>query len=219
LQQSASSPIIGPTLVTAQQPQEWPPILALTGFVLIVVLNARKILGATLIGILAVTLAGLALGIVHYGGVVSMPPSLAPTFLQLDFSRVFEHTAVFVIVTLLFVDLFDTAGTLIGVSYRAGFLDDEGKLPRMGRALVADSAATTVGALLGTSNTTSYIESTAGRRSRRPHRLDRGVRGDVFLARAVLCAARRHDPKIRLRRRAALCRLRDDAGARRPRLG
>jgi AGZA family xanthine/uracil permease-like MFS transporter len=150
------------TLVTLGNLKEWPPILALTGFVLIVVLNARKILGATLIGILAVTLAGLALGIVNYGGVVSMPPSLAPTFLQLDFSRVFEHTAVFVIVTLLFVDLFDTAGTLIGVSYRAGFLDDEGKLPRMGRALVADSAATTVGALLGTSNTTSYIESTAG---------------------------------------------------------
>jgi AGZA family xanthine/uracil permease-like MFS transporter len=150
------------TLVTLGSLKEWPPILALTGFVLIVVLNARKVLGATLIGILAVTLAGLALGIVNYGGVVSMPPSLAPTFLQLDFSRVFEHTAVFVIVTLLFVDLFDTAGTLIGVSYRAGFLDDEGKLPRMGRALVADSAATTVGALLGTSNTTSYIESTAG---------------------------------------------------------
>ena len=104
------------TLVTLGSLKEWPPILALTGFVLIVVLNARKILGATLIGILAVTLAGLALGIVNYGGVVSMPPSLAPTFLQLDFSRVFEHTAVFVIVTLLFVDLFDTAGTLIGVS-------------------------------------------------------------------------------------------------------
>ena len=132
------------------------------GFVLIVVLNSRKVLGGTLIGILAVTLIGLPLGLVNYGGIVSMPPSLAPTFLQLDFSRVFESTALFVIFTLLFVDLFDTAGTLIGVSYRAGFLDDEGKLPRMGRALVADSSATVVGALLGTSNTTSYIESAAG---------------------------------------------------------
>jgi AGZA family xanthine/uracil permease-like MFS transporter len=150
------------TLVTLGNLKEWPAILALAGFVLIVVLNARKILGGTLIGILAVTLAGLALGLVQYGGIVSMPPSLAPTFLQLDFSRVFESTALFVIITLLFVDLFDTAGTLIGVSYRAGFLDDQGKLPRMGRALVADSAATSVGALLGTSNTTSYIESTAG---------------------------------------------------------
>ena len=150
------------TLVTAGNLKDWPAILALAGFVLIVVLNSRKILGGTLIGILAVTLVGLALGLVNYGGIVSMPPSLAPTFLQLDFSRVFESTALFVIVTLLFVDLFDTAGTLIGVSYRAGFLDDEGKLPRMGRALVADSTATSVGALLGTSNTTSYIESAAG---------------------------------------------------------
>jgi AGZA family xanthine/uracil permease-like MFS transporter len=130
--------------------------------VLIVVLNSRKIVGGTLIGILAVTIVGLLLGIVKYGGIVSLPPSLAPTFLQLDFSRVFEGTALFVIITLLFVDLFDTAGTLIGVSYRAGFLDDQGKLPRMGRALVADSTATSVGALLGTSNTTSYIESAAG---------------------------------------------------------
>jgi AGZA family xanthine/uracil permease-like MFS transporter len=150
------------TLVTLGNLKAWPAILALAGFVLIVVLNSRKILGGTLIGILAVTLAGLALGLVNYGGIVSMPPSLAPTFLQLDFSRVLESSALFVIVTLLFVDLFDTAGTLIGVSYRAGFLDDEGKLPRMGRALVADSAATSVGALLGTSNTTSYIESAAG---------------------------------------------------------
>jgi adenine/guanine/hypoxanthine permease len=150
------------TLVTLGNLKEWPPVLALAGFVLIVVLNSRKILGGTLIGILAVTLAGLGLGIVTYGGIVSMPPSLAPTFLQLDFSRVLESTALFVIITLLFVDLFDTAGTLIGVSYRAGFLDDAGKLPRMGRALIADSAATSVGALLGTSNTTSYIESAAG---------------------------------------------------------
>jgi adenine/guanine/hypoxanthine permease len=150
------------TLVTLGSLREWPSVLALAGFVLIVVLNSRKILGGTLIGILAVTLVGLALGLVSYGGIVSMPPSLAPTFLQLDFSRVFESTALFVIITLLFVDLFDTAGTLVGVSYRAGLLDEEGKLPRMGRALIADSTATSVGALLGTSNTTSYIESAAG---------------------------------------------------------
>jgi AGZA family xanthine/uracil permease-like MFS transporter len=150
------------TLVTLGNLKDWPAILALAGFVLIVVLNSRRILGATLVGILAVTLVGLALGLVNYNGIVSMPPSLAPTILQLDFSRVLESTALLVIFTLLFVDLFDTAGTLIGVSYRAGFLDDEGKLPRMGRALVADSSATTIGALLGTSNTTSYIESAAG---------------------------------------------------------
>jgi adenine/guanine/hypoxanthine permease len=150
------------TLVTLGNLRDWSPVLALAGFVLIVVLNARKVLGGTLLGILTVTLIGLVLGLVKYNGIVSLPPSLAPTFLQLDFSRVLEHSALFVIVTLLFVDLFDTAGTLIGVSYRAGFLDDQGKLPRMGRALIADSTATSVGALLGTSNTTSYIESAAG---------------------------------------------------------
>ena len=150
------------TLVTLGNLKAWPALLALAGFVLIVVLNSRKVLGGTLIGILAVTLIGIPLGLVSYGGIVSMPPSLAPTFLQLDFSRVLEGTALLVIFTLLFVDLFDTAGTLVGVSYRAGFLDDAGKLPRMGRALVADSSATVVGALLGTSNTTSYIESAAG---------------------------------------------------------
>ncbi len=150
------------TLVTLGDLKKWPAILALVGFVIIVVLNYHKILGGTLIGILIVTAIGLPLGLVAYGGVVSMPPSLAPTFLQLDFSRVFEATALLVIFSLLFVDLFDTAGTLIGVTHRAGMLDDEGQLPRMGQALIANSSATVVGSLLGTSNTTSYIESTAG---------------------------------------------------------
>jgi AGZA family xanthine/uracil permease-like MFS transporter len=150
------------TLVSLGDLKQWPAILALLGFVLIVVFNSRKLLGGTLIGILLVTVVGIPLGLATYGGVVSAPPSLAPTFLQLDFSRVLEGTALLVIFSLLFVDLFDTAGTLIGVSHRAGFLDKEGNLPRMGPALIADSSATVVGSLLGTSNTTSYIESTAG---------------------------------------------------------
>ncbi len=150
------------TLVTLGDLKKWPAILALAGFVIVVVLNYHKILGGTLIGILIVTAIGLPLGLVSYAGVVAMPPSLAPTFLQLDFSRVFEATALVVIFSLLFVDLFDTAGTLIGVTHRAGMLNDEGQLPRMGQALIADSSATVVGSLLGTSNTTSYIESTAG---------------------------------------------------------
>ena len=126
------------TLVTLGDLKKWPAILALAGFVIVVVLNYHKILGGTLIGILIVTAIGLPLGLVSYAGVVSMPPSLAPTFLQLDFSRVFEATALLVIFSLLFVDLFDTAGTLIGVTHRAGMLDDEGQLPRMGQALIAD---------------------------------------------------------------------------------
>jgi AGZA family xanthine/uracil permease-like MFS transporter len=150
------------TLVTLGDLTQWPAILAFAGFILIVVLNSRKVLGGTLIGIMIITLAGIPLGIVSYAGVASLPPSLAPTFLQLDFSRLLEHTALIAIFSLVFVDLFDTAGTLIGVSHRAGFLDSEGKLPRMGHALVADSSATVVGSLLGTSSTTSYIESTSG---------------------------------------------------------
>ena len=150
------------TLVTLGDLTKPPAILAIAGFVLILALNYRKVLGGTLIGILIVAVIGIPLGLAKFSGVVSMPPSLAPTFLQLDFSRVLEWTAIVVIFSLLFVDLFDTAGTLIGVAHRAGLLDGKGELPRMGRALIADSSATVVGSLLGTSNTTSYIESTAG---------------------------------------------------------
>jgi adenine/guanine/hypoxanthine permease len=150
------------TLVTLGDLTKWPAVLALAGFVLIIVLNYHRILGGTLIGILAVSVIGLPLGLAQYGGIVSMPPSLAPTFLQFGFSRVLEGTALLVIISLLFVDLFDTAGTLIGVAHRARLLDREGRLPRMGPALIADSSATVVGSLLGTSNTTSYIESVAG---------------------------------------------------------
>ncbi len=150
------------TLVTLGDLKQWPAILALAGFVLIAALNSRNIVGATLIGILVVTILGMPLGLVTATSIVSLPPSLTPTFLQLDFSRVFEATALTVIFTLLLVDFFDTAGTLIGVSHRAGLLDKEGKLPRMRQALIADSTASVIGAGLGTSNTTSYIESAAG---------------------------------------------------------
>ena len=150
------------TLVTLGDLKQWPAILALAGFVLIVALNSRGILGATMIGILVVTLIGIPLGLVKYTGVVSLPPSLAPTFLQLDFSRVFEVSAIVVIFALLLVDFFDTAGTLIGVAHRGGLLDADGKLPRMRQALMADSSATVIGSVIGTSNTTSYIESAAG---------------------------------------------------------
>jgi AGZA family xanthine/uracil permease-like MFS transporter len=150
------------TLVTLGDLKQPDAILAILGFVVVLVLNEYRVLGGTLIGILLVTVIAVLLGKVEFAGVVSMPPSLAPTFLQLDFSRILEGTALLVIFSLLFVDLFDTAGTLIGVAHRAGMLNEEGELPRMGRALIADSSATVVGALLGTSNTTSYIESAAG---------------------------------------------------------
>ena len=150
------------TLITLGNLTKPASILFLVGFVLIAALSSRNVLGATLIGILVVAIAGLPFGVAEFKGIVSMPPSIAPTFMQFDFSRVFEATAIVVIFTLLFIDLFDTAGTLVGVAHRGGLLDKEGKLERMPQALLADSTATVVGAGLGTSNTTSYIESAAG---------------------------------------------------------
>ena len=102
------------TLVTLGDLKQWPAILCLFGFVLIAALNYRKVPGGTVIGILAVTLIGLPLGLAKFSGVVSLPPSLAPTFLQLDFSRMFEQTFIIVVFTFLLVDIFDNAGTLIG---------------------------------------------------------------------------------------------------------
>jgi AGZA family xanthine/uracil permease-like MFS transporter len=150
------------TLVTMGNMTQPAAILALFGFVLIAALNYRKILGGTLIGIILLALVGIPLGLAKFGGVVSMPPSISPTLFALDFSRAMELTFLIAVFSLLFVDLFDTAGTLIGVSHRAGFLDKEGRLERMPQALISDSTATVVGSLLGTSNTTSYIESASG---------------------------------------------------------
>ncbi len=149
------------TLVTLGDLKNPAAILMLLGFVLIAGLNYRRVLGATLIGILAVTVIGLPLGLAKYGGIVSLPPSLSPTLLQLDFSRMFEWTFVIVVFSILFVDVFDNAGTLIGVTHRTGLMKD-GKLARMKEALISDSFAAMFGAVIGTSTTTSYIESAAG---------------------------------------------------------
>ena len=137
-------------------------VLAILGFFLIVALEARKVTGAVLIGILVTTAAGIALGVSSFGGFVSMPPSLAPTFLQLDIRGALDIGLVSVIFAFLFVDLFDNSGTLIAVAKKAGLMRKDGYMPKMGRALIADSSAAMVGSLLGTSTTTSYIESAAG---------------------------------------------------------
>jgi adenine/guanine/hypoxanthine permease len=150
------------TLVTLGDLRNPAAILCLFGLVLITALNYRRIIGGTLLGILIVTVIGIPLGLAHYGGVVSLPPSLQPTLLQLDFSRIAEGSFLIVIFSFLFVDVFDNAGTLIGVTHRAGLTDAEGNLPRMREALIADSFAAMFGALIGTSTTTSYIESAAG---------------------------------------------------------
>ncbi|KAA8676749.1 NCS2 family permease [Vibrio gigantis] len=138
------------------------PILGSLGFFLTIALVHRGVKGAVMIAILAITALGIIIGDVQYGGIMSTPPSLAPTFMQLDFSAVFEIGMISVVFAFLFVDLFDTAGTLVGVATKANLIKEDGKLPRLNKALLADSTATSIGALLGTSNTTSYVESVAG---------------------------------------------------------
>ena len=149
------------TLVTLGDLRHWEPVLMLLGFVLIAALNYRRVMGGTLIGILVVAVIGLPLGLSKFGGVVSMPPSISPTLFQLDFSRSGEATFMIVVFSILFIDVFDNAGTLIGVTQRTGLMKD-GKLARMKQALIADSFAAMFGSLIGTSTTTSYVESAAG---------------------------------------------------------
>nr|VFK81026.1 MAG: putative MFS transporter, AGZA family, xanthine/uracil permease [Candidatus Kentron sp. SD] len=139
-------------------------LIALFGIIIIGVLLAFRVKGALLIGILAATIAGIPAGITQLpaGGPVSAPPSLAPLFWQFDFSHVFTMDMLIVLLTFLFVDLFDTAGTLVGVSAKAGMLDKNGRVPRARGALFADAIGTTFGAILGSSTVTTYVESASG---------------------------------------------------------
>jgi AGZA family xanthine/uracil permease-like MFS transporter len=138
-------------------------VLGALGFFLTVALVHRNVKGAVMISILVISAIGLILGDVKWAGsLVSAPPSIAPTFLQLDFSALLDVGMISVVFAFLFVDLFDTAGTLVGVAQKADLIGPDGKIPRLNRALLADSTATVVGSILGTSNTTSYIESASG---------------------------------------------------------
>ncbi|WP_337843233.1 NCS2 family permease [Rheinheimera sp.] len=137
-------------------------LLAILGFFLIFALAHRKQQAAVFISILLISLIGLWRGDVEFHGLVAMPPSLAPTFLQLDFAAALQWVMIPVILSLLFLDLFDTSGTLVAVSQRAGLMKANGQIPQLDKALLADSSATIAGSLLGTSTTTSYVESTAG---------------------------------------------------------
>jgi len=138
-----------------------PVILVLFGVVCTSVLMALRVPGAILLGIIATALAGIPAGVVKYHGFLSAPPSLAPTIFKLDIVGALNLGLITVIFTFFFLDLFDTMGTLIGVSGPAGFLK-KGKLPRVNQAMFSDAVGTVGGALLGTSTVTSYIESTTG---------------------------------------------------------
>ncbi|MEW6513667.1 MAG: NCS2 family permease [Pseudomonadota bacterium] len=150
------------TFVTLGDIHQPGALLAVAGFLLIVALEQRKVPGAIIIGILAVTIASALFGLTTINGIVAAPPSLAPTFMQMDIAGAFEKGLLVVILTFFMVELFDASGTLVGVAHRAGLLDKDGKLPRLKKALLADSAAIVAGAGLGTSSTTAYIESAAG---------------------------------------------------------
>jgi len=150
------------TLVALGDLTRFEPMVCIIGFVTIAGLSARKITGAVIIGILLATSIGWVFGDIEFNGIVAMPPSPAPVFLQLDIAAAFQLSMVTVVLSMLIVDVFDTAGTLVGVSTRANLLDENGNLPRLRKALLSDSSATVVGALAGTSSTTSYIESAAG---------------------------------------------------------
>lgn len=170
------------TLVTLGDLSSFEPLVCILGFVVMVALSARKITGAVLIGILFATFLGWTFGDTEFRGFVSMPPSIAPVFLQLDIVGALQLSMVTPILSMLIVDIFDTAGTLIGVASRANLLDDDGKLPRLRRALLSDSGATVVGALAGTSSTTSYVESASGVEAGGRTGLTAVVCGLLFLA-------------------------------------
>lgn len=137
-------------------------LLSLAGIVLCAVLLVRRVTGALMIGILVISLAGIPLGVTHLNGIVHTPPSLAPTFFKFEWSSILSGNMFISVFTLLFFDMFDTIGTLIGVSSQAGMLDKEGNVPRMKQAFLADAVGTTVGAVLGTSTVSSFVESASG---------------------------------------------------------
>jgi AGZA family xanthine/uracil permease-like MFS transporter len=150
------------TLVTLGEVASLEVILVAIGFVAIIALDRLAVPGAIVLGIIGTTVLAHIFGVAEATTMDFSIPSLAPTFLQLDIAGALSVGLISVIIAFLFVDLFDAAGTLIGVSHRAGLLDEDGKLPRMGKALISDSVATVAGSLVGASTVTSYIESAAG---------------------------------------------------------
>jgi AGZA family xanthine/uracil permease-like MFS transporter len=150
------------TLVTHGELNSFPVVMATLGFVLIVALEYRRVMGGVIIGILAVTIVAIALGRQKFGGIFDVPPSIAPVFLQMDLAGALNVGLVTVVFAFLFVDLFDNTGTLIALAHRGGFMRPDGTVPRLHGALMADSGAAMIGAAVGTSTTTSYIESASG---------------------------------------------------------
>lgn len=150
------------TLVTIGTMTEGTALLGVIGIVLTSVLVIKNVPGSLLIGILATALIGIPMGVTHFSGVVDTPPSVAPLFCQFEFHNIFTLDMLVVVFTFLFIDMFDTMGTLVGVCTKAGMMQKDGRIPGLNKAFMADAVATMAGACLGTSTTTTYVESAAG---------------------------------------------------------
>ena len=150
------------TLVSLGDITSGSALLGLIGLVVTGVLVIKDVRGGLLIGILVTTIIGIPMGLTEYNGVVSMPHSLSDIFCQFEWNHVLSLDMVVVVFTFLFIDMFDTIGTLVGVCTKANIIGADGRIPRIKEAFMADSIATTVGACLGTSTTTTYVESASG---------------------------------------------------------
>lgn len=149
------------TLVSIGDLSQGPALLCIIGIVLSSVLLIKKVPGALLIGIIVTTLIGIPLGVTQFNGLMSSPPSVEPIFCKFEWTKIFTSEMFVIVFTLLFVDLFDTIGTLIGVATRAGMIKN-GKIPHLKQAFMVDALATTSGAIMGSSTVTTFVESAAG---------------------------------------------------------
>ena len=150
------------TLVTLGDVTSGAPLLAVIGLAVTGVLVVKNVPGALLVGILVTTVIGIPMGLTNFTGVVSMPHSASDIFCKFEWSQVWSLDMLVVVFTFIFIDMFDTIGTLVGVCTKANMLTPDGKIPRVKQAFMADAIATTAGACLGTSTTTTYVESAAG---------------------------------------------------------
>ena len=137
-------------------------LLGMIGLVVTSVLLVKGVRGALLFGILITTLIGIPMGITKFDGIVSTPPSIEPIFWQFEWHNIFTKEMLVVVFTFLFVDMFDTIGTLVGVTTKAGMMDKNGKIPHLKQAFMVDAIGTTAGAMLGTSTITTFVESASG---------------------------------------------------------
>ena len=169
------------TFITLGNMHDPAVLLGIFGIVFTAAMLVRRVTGALLLGILITTIVGIPLGITNYTGIFSTPPSITPILWQFEWHNILTVDMIVVVLTFLFIDMFDTIGTLIGVSNRAGMVDDDGNVKNLNQAFMADAIGTTVGAILGTSTVTTYVESASG--------VNAGGRSGLTSLTAALCFA------------------------------